>query len=56
MIIGRCQRSHDVVEPRLKTQWFIRTKPLAEAALAGHPDEADASSCPSASRRSGSTG
>jgi valyl-tRNA synthetase len=34
MIIGRCQRSHDVVEPRLKTQWFIRTRPLAEAALA----------------------
>jgi valyl-tRNA synthetase len=33
MIIGRCQRSHDVVEPRLKTQWFIRTGPLAEAAL-----------------------
>jgi valyl-tRNA synthetase len=33
MIIGRCQRSHDVVEPRLKTQWFVRTKPLAEAAL-----------------------
>ncbi len=34
MLIGRCQRSHDVVEPRLKTQWFVRTKPLAEAALA----------------------
>jgi valyl-tRNA synthetase len=34
MIMGRCQRSHDVVEPRLKTQWFVRTKPLAEAALA----------------------
>ena len=33
MIIGRCQRSNDVVEPRLKTQWFIRTKPLAERAL-----------------------
>ncbi len=33
MVIGRCQRSHDVVEPRLKTQWFIRTGPLAEAAL-----------------------
>ena len=33
MIIGRCQRSHDVVEPRLKTQWFVRTQPLAEAAL-----------------------
>ncbi len=34
MIIGRCQRSKDVIEPRLKTQWFIRTKPLAEQALA----------------------
>jgi valyl-tRNA synthetase len=33
MIIGRCQRSHDVVEPRLKTQWFVRTQPLAAAAL-----------------------
>jgi len=34
MIIGRCQRSNDVIEPRLKTQWFVRTKPLAEASLA----------------------
>ena len=34
MVIGRCQRSDDVVEPRLKTQWFIRTTPLAERALA----------------------
>jgi valyl-tRNA synthetase len=34
MVIGRCERSNDVIEPRLKTQWFIRTKPLAEAALA----------------------
>jgi valyl-tRNA synthetase len=34
MVIGRCQRSTDVVEPRLKTQWFIRTGPLAAAALA----------------------
>jgi valyl-tRNA synthetase len=33
MLIGRCQRSNDVVEPRLKTQWFIRTGPLAAAAL-----------------------
>ena len=33
MVIGRCQRSDDVVEPRLKTQWFIRTKPLADTAL-----------------------
>ena len=29
MVIGRCQRSNDVIEPRLKTQWFIRTEPLA---------------------------
>jgi valyl-tRNA synthetase len=33
MLIGRCQRSNDVIEPRLKTQWFIRTKPLAERSL-----------------------
>jgi len=33
MIVGRCQRSNDVLEPRLKTQWFIRTGPLAERAL-----------------------
>jgi valyl-tRNA synthetase len=33
MMLGRCQRSDDVVEPRLKTQWFIRTAPLAAAAL-----------------------
>ncbi len=34
MLFGRCQRSNDVIEPRLKTQWFIRTGPLAERALA----------------------
>jgi len=34
MVIGRCQRSDDIVEPRLKTQWFIRVGPLAEASLA----------------------
>ena len=33
MLIGRCQRSHDIIEPRLKTQWFIRTTPIAERAL-----------------------
>jgi valyl-tRNA synthetase len=33
MLLGRCQRSDDIVEPRLKTQWFIRVAPLAEAAL-----------------------
>ena len=34
LLIGRCQRSNDVIEPRLKTQWFVRTRPLADAALA----------------------
>ena len=34
MVVGHCQRSHDVIEPRLKTQWFVRTGPLAERALA----------------------
>jgi len=33
MILGRCQRSDDVIEPRLKVQWFIRTEPLAARAL-----------------------
>jgi len=33
MVLGRCQRSNDVIEPRLKTQWFVRTGPLAAAAL-----------------------
>jgi valyl-tRNA synthetase len=33
MVLGRCQRSNDVIEPRLKTQWFIRAAPLAAAAL-----------------------
>ena len=33
MVVGRCDRSDDVIEPRLKTQWFIRTAPLAARAL-----------------------
>ena len=33
MLLGHCQRSDDVVEPRLKTQWFVKVAPLAEAAL-----------------------
>jgi valyl-tRNA synthetase len=33
MSIGRCQRSDDIVEPRLKTQWFIDVKPMAERAM-----------------------
>jgi valyl-tRNA synthetase len=33
MVVGRCQRSDDIVEPRLKTQWFIRMAPMAERAM-----------------------
>ena len=33
MVIGRCQRSEDIVEPRLKTQWFIDVKPMAARAM-----------------------
>jgi valyl-tRNA synthetase len=33
MLIGRCQRSSDIVEPLPRTQWFVRTRPLADAAL-----------------------
>jgi 8-oxo-dGTP pyrophosphatase MutT (NUDIX family) len=40
MVIGRCQRSDDVVEPRLKTQWFIRVAPLSAKALASVRDAA----------------
>ncbi|HET6744566.1 MAG TPA: valine--tRNA ligase, partial [Candidatus Limnocylindria bacterium] len=34
MTIGRCERCDTVVEPRLSVQWFVRTGPLAERALA----------------------
>ncbi len=34
MALGRCQRSNDILEPLLKTQWFVKTTPLAEQALA----------------------
>jgi valyl-tRNA synthetase len=33
MLIGHCERSDDVIEPRLKTQWFVRTRSLADRAL-----------------------
>jgi valyl-tRNA synthetase len=38
MTIGRCERSHHIVEPRLKTQWFINVKPMAEKAMASVRD------------------
>ncbi len=31
--VGTCERCHTDIEPRVSTQWFVKTKPLAEAAL-----------------------
>lgn len=28
-----CQRCHTVIEPRVSLQWFVKTRPLADAAL-----------------------
>jgi valyl-tRNA synthetase len=33
MVVGRCQRSDDIIEPRLKTQWFIDVRPMAQLAM-----------------------
>lgn len=32
-IVGHCQRSGVVVEPRVSLQWFVKMKPLAEPAI-----------------------
>ena len=32
--VGHCQRCQTIVEPLLSTQWFVKTKPLADAASA----------------------
>jgi valyl-tRNA synthetase len=34
--VGHCYRCHTVVEPRLSRQWFVKTKPLAAAAIAAY--------------------
>ena len=36
--LGHCERCDTVIEPRISTQWFVRIKPLAEAALAAVRD------------------
>ena len=38
MVIGRCERSNDVIEPRIKTQWFIKVRPMADKAMASVRD------------------
>jgi valyl-tRNA synthetase len=36
--IGLCDRSRDIIEPRLSTQWFIKIQPLADKAIAAVED------------------
>jgi valyl-tRNA synthetase len=31
--VGTCERCYTDIEPRVSTQWFVKTKPLAEAAM-----------------------
>lgn len=31
--VGHCQRCDTVIEPRISTQWFVKTAPLAEKAM-----------------------
>lgn len=31
--VGHCYRCHSVVEPKISDQWFVKMKPLAEAAI-----------------------
>ncbi len=31
--LGTCQRCHTVIEPLISTQWFVKTKPLAEPGI-----------------------
>ncbi len=31
--VGRCERTKDIVEPLISTQWFVKTKPLAQKAI-----------------------
>jgi len=31
--VGHCQRCDTVIEPRISTQWFVKTKPMAEKAM-----------------------
>jgi valyl-tRNA synthetase len=32
--LGKCDRCKAIIEPQISTQWFVRTKPLAEKAIA----------------------
>jgi len=34
--VGHCYRCRSVIEPRISLQWFVRMRPLADAALRAH--------------------
>ncbi|NLP12498.1 valine--tRNA ligase [bacterium] len=36
--IPRCYRSHDIIEPHLSSQWFVKMEPLAQPAIAAVRD------------------
>jgi valyl-tRNA synthetase len=36
--VGKCDRSKDIVEPRLSKQWFVKIQPLADKAIAAVED------------------
>ena len=37
--VGTCYRCHNIVEPRISDQWFVKMKPLAEPALRAAADK-----------------
>ena len=53
--LGRCQRCRTIVEPLVSTQWFVKTKPLAEPAIVSSKT-AGFSSSPSIGQRPTSSG
>ncbi len=36
--VGHCDRCRTIIEPRISIQWFVKTKPLAEPAIAAVED------------------
>jgi valyl-tRNA synthetase len=36
--VGTCYRCHNIIEPRVSDQWFVKMKPLAEPALQASTD------------------
>ena len=61
--VGHCYRCHTVVEPYLSDQWFVKMRPLADAALAAaaagkvrfHPGALE-EACTSPGSRTSATG